>query len=55
MVLVVKTVPANAGDIRDVGLIPGLGRYTRVENGTAVQLFLPAKFHEQRSLMDCSP
>ena len=22
----VKNVPANAGDIRDVGLIPGLGR-----------------------------
>ena len=25
MALVVKTLPANAGDIRDVGLIPGLG------------------------------
>ena len=24
--LVVKNVPANAGDRRDVGLIPGLGR-----------------------------
>ena len=52
MVLAVKTVPASAGDTGDVGLIPGWGRYTRVENGTAVQLFLPAKFHEQRSLMD---
>ena len=26
MVLVVKTPPANAGGIRDVGLISGLGR-----------------------------
>ena len=23
----VKKPPANAGDVRDVGLIPGLGRY----------------------------
>ena len=27
MVLVVKDLPANAGDIRDVGSIPGLGRF----------------------------
>ena len=26
MVLVVKNPPANAGDIRDTGLIPGSGR-----------------------------
>ena len=26
VVLVVKNLPANAGDIRDVGLIPGSGR-----------------------------
>ena len=26
MVLVVKNPPANAGDVRDTGLIPGLGR-----------------------------
>ena len=26
MVLAVESLPANAGDIRDVGLIPGLGR-----------------------------
>ena len=25
--LVIKNLPANAGDIRDVGLIPGLGRF----------------------------
>ena len=27
MVPVVKNQPANAGDIRDVGSIPGLGRF----------------------------
>ena len=27
MALVVKNPPANAGDVRDVGSIPGLGRY----------------------------
>ena len=53
--LVVKKPPANAGDIRDVGLIPGLGRYPGVEYGTALQLFLPGKFHEQRSLVSYSP
>ena len=26
MVLVVKNLPANPGDIREMGLIPGLGR-----------------------------
>ena len=26
VVLVVKNLPANAGDLRDVGLIPGSGR-----------------------------
>ena len=26
MVLVVKNLPANVGDVRDVGSIPGLGR-----------------------------
>ena len=26
MVLVVKNTPANAGDIRDVGSVPGTGR-----------------------------
>jgi len=25
--LVVKNLPTNAGDLRDVGLLPGLGRY----------------------------
>ena len=31
--LVVKNPPANAGDARDVGSIPGLGRPSREGNG----------------------
>ena len=27
MALVLKTLPANVGDVRDVGSTPGLGRY----------------------------
>ena len=37
MVLVVKNTPGNAGDIRDVDLIPGLGRSSRGGNGNALQ------------------
>ena len=33
MVLLVKNLPGNAGDARDAGLIPGLGRSCRVGNG----------------------
>ena len=33
----VKTPPANARDIRDMGLIPGLGRSPGEGNGTRLQ------------------
>ena len=35
--LVVKNLPANAGDIRDEGLIPGLGRSPGVGNGNPLR------------------
>ena len=35
--LVVKNLPANAGDIRDVGLISGLGRSPGGGNGNLLQ------------------
>ena len=35
--LVVKNPPANAGDARDVGSIPGLGRPSREGNGNPLQ------------------
>ena len=37
MTLVVKNPPANVGDIRDVGLIPGLGRSPGEGNGNPLQ------------------
>ena len=59
MMLVVKNLPANAGDIRDVGLIPGSGRspgegiWRRKWQPTPV--FLPRESHGQRSLVGYSP
>ena len=35
----VKTTPANAGDARDVGSIPGLGRSPGVGNGNPLHCF----------------
>ena len=35
--LVVKELPANAGDVRDAGSIPGLGRSPRGGHGNALQ------------------
>ena len=35
--LVVKNLPANAGDARDTGLIPGLGRSPGGGNGNPLQ------------------
>ena len=46
--------PANAGDARDMGSIPGLGRSFGVGNGNA-PIFLPGTFHGQRSLADYNP
>ena len=37
VVLVVKNLPANAGDARDTGSIPGSGRSPRVGNGNPLQ------------------
>ena len=49
--LVVKNPAANAGDLRDAGLTPGLGRSPG--GGRAWQptpVFLPVESHGQRSL-----
>ena len=35
--LVAKNRPANAGDVRDLGLIPGLGRSPGKGNGNPLQ------------------
>ena len=37
VMLVVKNLPANAGDVRDAGLIPGAGRSPGVVYGNPLQ------------------
>ena len=51
----VKNPSANAGDARDAGLIPGSGRSPGVGKWQPTPVFLLGKFHEQRSLVGCSP
>ena len=53
MAILVKKSPANGGELRDLGLIPGLGRSPGRGHGNPV--FLPGKYHGQRSLADYSP
>ena len=48
--LVVENPPANEGDVRDTGLIPGLGRCPGGEHGNPTPVFLPGESHGQRSL-----
>ena len=48
----VKSPLANAGDM---GLIPGLGRSPRGGDGDPILVFLPGKYHGQRSLVGYSP
>ena len=51
--LLVKNTPANAGDVRDTGSIPGLGKSPGGWQATPV--FLPGESHGQRSLAGYSP
>ena len=37
MVVVVRNPPANVGDMKDAGLIPGLGRFPGEGNGNLLQ------------------
>ena len=48
VVLVVKNTPANAGDIRDEGSVPELGRSPG--GGQPTPVFLPGEPYGQRSL-----
>ena len=49
--VVVKNPPANAGDIRDMGSIPGLGS----SPGGGMAVFLPGESYGKRSLVGYSP
>ena len=53
--LMVKNLPANAGDERDACSVSGWGRSPGGGNSNPAPLFLPEKFHRQRSLAGHSP
>ena len=53
--LVVKNLPANAGDVRDAGLIPRLGRFPGERAWQPTPIFLPGESHGQRSLEGYGP
>ena len=46
----VKSTPAHVGDIRDVSLIPGSGRFPWRRAWQPTSVFLPEGSHGQRSL-----
>ena len=52
---VVKNLPANAGDARDSGLIPGLGRSLGVGNGNPLQYSCLGNSMDRRSLVGYRP
>ena len=49
----VKDLSANAGDVRDMGLIPGLGRSPG--GGGPIPVSLPGESQGQRSLAGYGP
>ena len=51
----VKNLPANAGDIRDSGSIPGLGRCPGGGHGNPLQYSCLENPHGQRRLAGYSP
>ena len=55
MTLVVKNLPANAGDERDAGSIPGSGRSLKEGILKSTPVFLPRESHGQRSLVGYGP
>ena len=55
MELMVKNLPANAGDLRDVGSIPGVGKIPWRRAWQPTPVFLLGESHGQRSLAGYSP
>ena len=55
MMPVVKNTPANAGDVRDVGLIPGAGRSLGREHSNPLQYPCLENPHGQGSLVCYGP
>ena len=55
MALMIKNLPVNIGDARDIGLISEWGKFPGGGNYNAAPVFLPGKFHGQRSLAGYTP
>ena len=55
VVLVVKNPPLSAGDIRDAGFDPWVGKIPWRRKWQPTPVFLPGKSHGQRSLAGYSP
>ena len=51
----VKNLPANAEDLRDVGSIPGSGRFPWRRKWQPTPVFLPGESHGQKSLVSYRP
>ena len=54
MALVVKSQPANTGDIKDVDTIPGSGIYSGGGHGNLLQYSCLENHMDKRSLAGCS-
>ena len=50
-----KNLPANAGNARDFGFNPWVGQIPWRRKSQLASVFLPGKFHRQRSLSGYSP
>ena len=55
LALVVKNSPASAGDARDVGLDPWVGKISWRRAWHPTSVFLPGESHGQRSLGGYGP
>ena len=55
VVLVVKKLPANAGDATDAGSIPGLGRSPGEGSDNPLQYFCLENPMDRVALVSCSP
>ena len=47
----IKNLPTNTRDVRNMGSIPGLGRFPWSRKWQPTPVFLPGKSHGQRSLV----
>ena len=52
--IVVKNLPANAGDVRDMGLIPGLGRSPGGAHGSPLQYSWRIPWTEEPGGLQCT-